>query len=210
MEVPASSDRKPASRRTNRRDQIVAAAEELMRTRGLAAVTTRQVAAQVGCSEAAIYVHFKGRLELLLAVLGESLPDMLEPFRILSASVGRNTPEENLEVAANGMMAFQGRVIPMIAGLFAEREVLNSYRESLLRDDKGPQRATATIAAYLKSEQELERISKVINVSTVASLLVSAVFFRCFTQQFFESPSTSTNDRYLKQVIATLLRREAQ
>lgn len=180
-----------------------------MRTQGLAAVTTRRVAAQVGCSEAAIYVHFKGRLELLLAVLGESLPDMLEPFRTLDASVGRNTPEENLEAAAKGMMAFQGRVIPMIAGLFAEREVLNSYRESLLSDDKGPHRASATIAAYLKSEQDLERISKAVDAPTVASLLVSAVFFRCFTQQFFQSPSTSSNNRYLKQVIAALLRRDA-
>jgi AcrR family transcriptional regulator len=209
MEVPASSARKPASRKTNRRDQIVAAAEQLLRTQGLTAVTTRRVSAQVGCSEAAIYVHFKGRLELLLAVLGESLPDMLEPFRTLAASVGRNTPEENLEAAAKGMMAFQGRVIPMIAGLFAEREVLNRYRESLLSDDKGPHRATGTIAAYLKSEQELERISKAIDVSTAASLLVSAVFFRCFTQQFFQAPSASTNNRYLKQVIATLLGREA-
>src|SRR3954471_21963207 len=97
MEAPLNSKAKPLSRRTNRRDKIVAAAEELLRTKGLAAVTTRQVATAVGCSEAAIYVHFNSRLELLLAVLGESLPDMLEPFRDLSASIGQNTPEENLE-----------------------------------------------------------------------------------------------------------------
>ncbi len=207
MEAPEGSENKSASRRKNRRAEIVAAAEELLRTKGLAAVTTRQVAALVGCSEAAIYVHFKSRLELLLAVLGESLPDMLAPFRELAASAGRNTPEENLETAAKGMMAFQGRVIPMIAGLFAERDVLNSYRESLLRDDKGPHRATATIARYLQAEQELGRISKHVDASTAANLLVSAVFFRAFTQQFFEAPATTSNTRYLRQVIATLLQR---
>jgi AcrR family transcriptional regulator len=205
--VLRSPETKPSSRRRNRRDEIVAAAEELLRSKGLSAVTTRQVAAQVGCSEAAIYVHFNSRLELLLAVLGESLPDMLEPLRTLSGSVGRNTPEENLELAAKGMLTFQGRVIPMIGGLFAERDVLNSYRESLLGDDKGPHRATATVARYLQAEQEIGRIRKHVDPSTVAGLLVAAVFFRAFTQQFFETPSSSTNTRYLKQVIATLLGR---
>jgi AcrR family transcriptional regulator len=207
MEASPNPKTKPTSRRTNRRDQIVAAAEQLLRTNGLAAVTTRQVAAQVGCSEAAIYVHFKGRLELLLAVLAESLPDMLEPFRTLAASVGRNTPEENLEIAAKGMMAFQSRVIPMIAGLFAEREVLHKYRESLRTDDKGPHRATATIAHYLESEQQLGRLARDMDASTTANLLVSAIFFRSFTQQFFEAPAPSGNNRYLKQTIAALLRR---
>ena len=208
MESPPSSNTKPVSRRTNRRDQIVAAAEELLRTKGLAAVTTRQVAAQVGCSEAAIYVHFKSRLELLLAVLGESLPDMLEPFRILSGSVGRKTPEENLETAAKGMIAFLGRVIPMIAGLFAERDVLDSYRNSLLANDKGPHLATARIARYLQAEQDIGRVPKNIDVSTAASLLISAVFFRSFTQQFFQAPNPSTNSRYVKQVIAAVLRQD--
>src|SRR5437763_4937738 len=115
MEAPGPSENKSPSRRKNRKDDIVAAAENLLRTKGLATVTTRQVAAEVGCSEAAIYVHFKSRLELLLAVLAKSLPEMLEPFQVLSASIGQNTPEENLETAAKGMLAFQGRVIPMIA-----------------------------------------------------------------------------------------------
>jgi AcrR family transcriptional regulator len=207
MKAPGNPQAKPVSRRQNRRDEIVAAAEELLRTKGLTAVTTRQVAAHVGCSEAAIYVHFKSRLALLLAVLDECLPDMLGPFRTLSDSVGQNTPEENLITAAKGMMAFQTRVIPMVAGLFAEREVLNSYRDLLMQSDKGPHRALATIAGYLQSEQELGRVARGIDVSTTASLLVSAVFFRCFTQQFLLAPGPSGNHRYLRQVVAALLRR---
>ncbi len=206
MKVPGNSEAKPLSRRQNRRHEIVAAAEEILRTKGLTAVTTRQVATQAGCSEAAIYVHFKNRLALLLAVLDECLPDMLQPFRTLSESVGQNTPEDNLMTAAKGMMAFQGRIIPMIAGLFAEREVLDSYRELLLEHDKGPHRAIATIARYLQSEQELGRVARDIDIVTTASLLVSAVFFRSFTQQFV-GPPASGNPRYLRQVLVALLRR---
>lgn len=208
MEEPESPVEKPPSRRNNRRDQIVAATEELLRTKGLSGVTTRGIAAKVGCSEAAIYVHFKGRLELLLAVLQESLPDMLGPLRTLGASVGQRTPEENLEAAAKGMMSFQKRVIPMLASLFAEPDVLREYRRSLAEKEKGPHRATATIASYLRSEQDLGRIDSTIDASVAANILVSVVFFQCFSQEFFGIGKPSRNSP-LRQSIATILRLNA-
>src|ERR1700757_844968 len=87
----------------NRRSEILRAAENLMQSRGLSGVTTRQISHEVGCSEGALYVHFKGRLELLLAMLEESLPDMLGPLRTLEESVGRSSPQENLVAALGGI-----------------------------------------------------------------------------------------------------------
>src|SRR5260370_15389755 len=119
---PKSSSR---TAKTSRRDQILSATEKLMRSRVLSGVTTRQIAEAAGCSEGAIYVHFKGRVELFIAVLEESLPDMLEPLRALKASIGKATPQQNLESAVQGIFAFQQRVTPMLAGLFSEPELLN-------------------------------------------------------------------------------------
>src|SRR5262244_2945472 len=106
----------------NRRSDILRAAEMLMRSHGLSGVTTRQISKEVGCSEGALYVHFKGRLELLLAMLEESLPDMLGPLRKLKESVGRSSPQENLVEALDGIFKFHERVVPGTAGLFAEPE----------------------------------------------------------------------------------------
>src|SRR5438067_8149533 len=113
---PKKQDKTRAAR-VNRRDEIVRATEELMRTRGLSGVTTRQIAETVGCSEGAIYVHFKGRVELLIAVLEESLPEMVKPLRALQETVGRKTPQQNLETAVRGILSFQQRVTPMLCGL---------------------------------------------------------------------------------------------
>src|SRR5258708_36246480 len=85
--------------RPSRRPEIIAATEKLIRTQGLGSVTTRAIAAEVGCSEAALYVHFKGRLQLLLAVLEESLPEMLIPLHVLEQAAGRATPKQNLKKA---------------------------------------------------------------------------------------------------------------
>ena len=75
-----------AARKANRRSEILQAAEMLMQTSGLSGVTTRRISQKVGCSEGALYFHFKGRLDLLLAMLEESLPDMLGPLHTLRES----------------------------------------------------------------------------------------------------------------------------
>src|SRR5215472_6969446 len=110
--------------KVNRRSQILRAAEKLMHSRGLTGVTTRQISKEVGCSEAALYFHFKGRLELLLAMLEESLPDMLGPLQTLQASVGRGSPHTNLVRALRAMFKFHRRILPATCGLFAEPELL--------------------------------------------------------------------------------------
>src|SRR6516165_8555558 len=107
----------------NRRSDILKAAEKLMRSHGLSGVTTRQISKEVGCSEGALYVHFKGRLELLLAMLEESLPDMLGPLETLRASVGRGSPHTNLVRALRAMFKFHRRILPATCGLFAEPEL---------------------------------------------------------------------------------------
>jgi hypothetical protein len=58
------NNRMPKEYSNNRRSEILRAAEKLVSTKGLNGVTTQQISREVGCSEGALYVHFKGRLEL--------------------------------------------------------------------------------------------------------------------------------------------------
>jgi AcrR family transcriptional regulator len=164
---------KERSNKTNRRSEILRATEKLMATQGLTGVTTRQISEQVGCSEGALYVHFKGRLELLLAMLEEILSDMLDPFRALQGSVGQNSPQANLEIAITGIYRFQARVAPLFGGLFAEPKLLEAYRKSLTSRNKGPQLAIAALERYISAEQKLGRINKQTDAKTSAYLLMA-------------------------------------
>jgi AcrR family transcriptional regulator len=170
--------------RPSRRPQIIAATEKLLRTRGLASVTTKQIAAEVGCSEAALYVHFAGRSQLLLAVLEESLPDMLVPLRELEQAVGRHRPEQNLRKALRGIFAFQERVTPTISALFADPALLLEYRKSLLAQNKGPRGGIARLRKYITAEQKLGRIGQWVNAQSAAEALMAGPFFRSFTGHF--------------------------
>jgi len=189
--------KKTAPRKQNRKLQIVAAAEVLLRERGLTGVTTRAVAEAVPCSEGAIYVHFRSRLELLLAVLEASLPEMLIPLRALDEVVGANTVQQNLARAVEGLQKFHERVTPMLASLFADPELLQGFRETLALHGKGPAGGIARIAGYIRKEQQLGRISAEINAETAAATLMSVSFFQAFTRALTGAAAPSFSARRL-------------
>jgi AcrR family transcriptional regulator len=182
---------KPTRGRPSRRPEIIAATEALIRTRGLASTTTRAIAEQAGCSEAALYVHFENRLTLLLAVLEESLPDMLLPLKSLEQSIGARTPQQNLAQALRAIYAFHERVVPMLCGVFAEPLLLTAYRESLTTRNKGPHGAIARLQRYISAEQSLGRIEKKVDAETAATMLMASSFFKAFVSKFFGAPAPS-------------------
>ena len=182
---------KPTRGRPSRRPEIIGATEALIRTRGLASTTTRAIAEQAGCSEAALYVHFENRLTLLLAVLEESLPDMVLPLKSLEQSIGSRTPEQNLAQALRAIFAFHERAVPMLCGLFAEPPLLTAYRESLTTRNKGPHGAIARLQRYISAEQSLGRIDKKVDAETAATMLMASSFFKAFVSKFFGAPAPS-------------------
>jgi len=192
------------SGKVNRRSEILRAAETLMHSRGLSGVTTRQISQEVGCSEGALYVHFKGRLELLLAMLEESLPDMLGPLQTLRESVGRSTPHANLAAALLGIFKFHRRVVPGTAGLFAEPELLMAYRKSLARQGKGPHLSMAAIADYIAAEQELGRIDSAVDAKLAANLLLSSSFFSAFMEKFSGKTVQPSWDLFAKRLVTAV------
>ena len=172
--------------RPNRKSEIIAATEALVREHGVGGVTTKGIAAAVPCSEGAIYVHFKDRLELLLAVLQESLPEMLIPLRALEMRVGQGDARRNLETALLGLERFHERVAPMLCSMMGEPELLRRFRASLHDEGKGPNRGIASIGKYIEQEQKLGRIAKGINAMSAAQMLMASSFFHVFTTRLLD------------------------
>jgi AcrR family transcriptional regulator len=199
---------KPVRGRPSRRPEIIAATEALIRTRGLAGTTTRAIAEQARCSEAALYVHFDNRLTLLLAVLEESLPDMLVPLKSLEQSIGSRTPQQNLVAAVRAIFAFHERVVPMLCSLFSDPELLTAYRDSLASRNKGPQGAMARLQKYISAEQSLGRILKSIDAETAATMLMAGSFFKAFVSKFFDTPPPSAT--VFKRLVAAAIGSESK
>jgi len=175
--------KKPSKGRPNRKAEILAATERILWERGVGGITTRAIAKEVPCSEGAIYVHFADRLDLVLAVLHKSLPEMLIPLKGLETLVGLATPQRNLEKATSGLVRFHERVAPMLCSMFAEPELLERFQRSLQEEGKGPDRGIGTLSKYIKQEQKLGRIAMEVEAIAAARVLMASSFFHVFTNR---------------------------
>jgi len=94
------------------RREIVEAAQRVMREKGLARSTTKEIARAAGYSEGTLYKHFESKEDLFLSVLAERLPSFLALVEELPARVGRGTVRETLEEVASKALAFYGEIVP--------------------------------------------------------------------------------------------------
>ncbi|MGW1377019.1 TetR/AcrR family transcriptional regulator [Streptomyces sp. NPDC002446] len=171
------------------RSRILDAAATLMTTVGLTRTTTKQIAREAGCSEAALYKHFRNKEEIFVRVLHERAPQFSDALERLPQRAGdERGPAWHLKEVALAAVRFYRRAFPIAASLFASPELLETHRRRLheLGTD-GPQNATQHLAAYLEAEQALGRISAGIDPHAAAILLIGACFHRAFLDLFFDS-----------------------
>lgn len=69
--------RKPRGQGASRRGEILAAAKRLFAEEGVDRVTMRRIAATVGVSPTALYMHFLDKDALLAAIAGETFADLI-------------------------------------------------------------------------------------------------------------------------------------
>ena len=82
------------------REEIIAATLDVLRERGLARLTTREIASRMGISEGSIFYHFGDRKGLIKAVFDESLRPLLQ-FKTLPPE-----PPQNLDDLRAGIAYF--------------------------------------------------------------------------------------------------------
>ncbi|MGH3735306.1 MAG: TetR/AcrR family transcriptional regulator [Micromonosporaceae bacterium] len=163
------------------RDRIVSAAAEVLRARGLARATTKEIAKAAGLSEAALYKHFRDKTALFLAVLGERGPTNLGPVLArLPERVGHHAVTDVLVEVAVAATDFYEQGFPMAASLFSEPSLLDAHRSALRARGAGPQLVGRALSDYLTAEQRLGRVGARVDPAAAASLLLGACLERAF------------------------------
>ncbi|HWD43627.1 MAG TPA: helix-turn-helix domain-containing protein [Actinomycetota bacterium] len=159
---------------TGTRAQLVDAAERVLRTRGLARATTKEIAREAGLAEGTLYLHFADKLDLVRAVHERLLPAFIEVVRHLPARAGSGTVEGNLTELARSALRLYRDVLPLGSSLFADPELLRRYRALLAGKDGGPHRAWEPVIAYLRAEQRLGRVAADADPAAAVLLLLGA------------------------------------
>jgi AcrR family transcriptional regulator len=180
--------------------QIVDAVERLIEAKGLARVTTKDIAQATGLSEGALYRHFDHKEDVFLAVLQKHLPVLVDLLE--NQVAGTKTVRENLVEIALAILNYYEQLIPMNAAFFADTVLLTRFREALHQIGAGPQRLHERVAAYIEEEQRLGRITPQLPALSVAALLLGSVHQYGFMRQLLgENPFNVTDRQFVENIV---------
>jgi AcrR family transcriptional regulator len=188
------------------RDHILDAAASLIRDIGLGHTTTKEIATAAGLSEAALYRHFSDKAELFLCVIGERLPELIAALHDLPGRVGQRSVRANLEDIVRVALPFYDQTLPIAASLFAEPELLARHQAKMRSKNVGPHRSFDELAAYVRAEQRIGRVSQRADPEAVASLLLGSCLGRALMRRFLgEHDPPAADERFVKSVVRTLI-----
>ena len=176
-DVPRRRGRPPAGGR----EAILAAALELLRERGIARVTAREVAALAGVSEASVFYHYKDRAGLLRAAFEQGL----QPLKELAESVARAGPDlhQVLVRYAITLEQFLDQALPVMAAAQSDVALRDAMAEYMTEQDLGPHRGVAALGDFLAAEQAAGRVRAEVDPHATAMLFVGACYTRAAQRQ---------------------------
>jgi AcrR family transcriptional regulator len=188
------------------REEILVAAEKIMRERGYARATNKEIARAAGYSEAALYKHFQDKTEIFLGVLSERLPAFDATLRELAAQAGQGSVRTHLVRVARRALDFYIESFPIAASLFSTRELLAAHRSAVGKLRKGPRSPQTALADYLRAERRLGRLPRATDVESMAALVLGACFQQAFLICFEDAkPSPAELDVLARSLVKTLL-----
>lgn len=156
------------------RERILDAAAKLVRTMGVAAATTKRIAAEAGVAEGSLYNHFPDKAQLLVHLVLERLPGIRDVFVRLVSDTESRPLEIRLTAALAEMIAFYDEALPILGGISADPDLLRQCRVSLAGIGGGPQRAHEKLASILTEEQRQGRMNADADPQTIAFLLIGS------------------------------------
>jgi AcrR family transcriptional regulator len=171
-EAPKRRGRPPSGGR----EAILAAALELLRDRGIARLTTREIAAAAGVSEASIFYHYRDRAGLLTAVFEEGV----RPLQALSGDDELPTTDvrELLERLGPALERFLDQALPVMTAAQSDLELRDALVEFMTEQDLGPHRGVLSLGAMLAEGQGAGRTRADVDPQAVALMFVGACFIR--------------------------------
>jgi AcrR family transcriptional regulator len=182
LNPPMTADPEPEPKRRGRppsggREAILTVTLELLRERGIARLTTREVAARAGVSEASVFYHYSDRAGLLKAVFAAGMA----PLKTLNASALQGeAPLAVMTHLGTAVESFLDQVFPVLFAAQSDADLRESLAAYMAENDLGPHRGVQTLSAYLAAEQQAGRIRADVDPDAVAMLLISSSLTRVF------------------------------
>jgi AcrR family transcriptional regulator len=153
------------------REAIVEATLRLLRERGIARLTTREVARCAGVSEASVFYHYHDRAGLLAAAFAQGLA----PLQLLGRE-GFSGADRRAVLRRFGaaLERFLDEVLPVLAAAQADAQLRQALADFMREHRAGPHRGVDALARYLAAEQAAGRARADVDAQVLALSFIGA------------------------------------
>lgn len=182
------------------REAILDAALALLREQGIAKLTSREIAARAGVSDASVYYYFGDRAGLLRAAFAHGM----KPLKFVAqppAGMGR---AQVLAQALTSLERFFDDVLPVLHAAQADAELGAALAGYVAENDLGPHNGVQALGAYLRAEQAAGRANRDVDPEAVALMLIDAAFGRASRRLMLTPPGQPAHDDRIPPAEATL------
>jgi AcrR family transcriptional regulator len=156
------------------REEILRATHDLLRERGMAKLTTREVAERAGVSEGSVFYHFEDRFGLLRAVFERSLG----PLHLESIDQDADDLRSTVIQMSEGIEAFLNESLDVMMAAQSDASLRESLHAYMLESDYGPHRGITSIGHFVAARQAAGEVRPDVNPTVVASMIVNDAFQR--------------------------------
>ena len=166
------------------RQRILEAALGLIRERGIGRVTTKEIALAAGAAEGSLFKNFGDKMGLLTELLSYELPEN-QAWRAVAieAPPGHGDLAAALVLFMERAIDFYAAALPLVAGSFADRELLRRHQERNRQRGTGPQLALQACADYLHGWQESGHLDAAADPYAIAVALCGGALMYAWTDQ---------------------------
>lgn len=183
--VPTSS-RKRGRPPEGVREAIIETTLAMIAERGVARLTTKEIAREAGVSEASIYYHFEDKPALVEAVIFDGI---LAPFQGFTRGFPERAATRSVEDAlldfATALSSFWERILPLLSAVQSDADLRSSFRDRVNQLDLGPHRGVRIIGAYLDAQKVGGRVRSDVDPSHAAMLICGACYLIGYQKHMF-------------------------
>ncbi|MBJ8346085.1 TetR/AcrR family transcriptional regulator [Antrihabitans sp. YC2-6] len=176
---PGKMDIEKAPRRgrppSGGREQILTATLELLRERGVARTTTKDIAARAGVSEGSIFYHFGDRSGVLLAVFQQ----VHQPLTALrEAGLGDLDLAAALDRFIAALETFLGDSLIVFYAAHADIDLREPVHKYLSDNQMGPHKGVELLGGYLAAAQQRGEVRAGIDTRAAAFMILGTCQMR--------------------------------
>jgi AcrR family transcriptional regulator len=188
------------------RQRILDAALGLIRERGIGRVTTKEIALAAGAAEGSLFKNFGDKMGLLTELLSQELPEN-RAWRAVPAEAppGHGDLAVALVLFMERAIDFYTAGLPLVAGSFADRELLRRHQERNRQRHTGPQLALQASADYLRGWQESGHLDAAADPYAIAVALCGSALMYAWTCQLAGADQLpGSRDGLIRALIASV------